>query len=452
MAGRKSLFKKRYGRFKKAQVRNAPTIHVVDAGGKHFHYWNNSNKGGYRFVDKDGNPLFTEVETAEGVKRKLIGAVRVTAEWIKTELPKLQDEGDITLSELAHFRPKTRKSKAQYLTATEILDLRDDIELNGGCFLLAHQDCTPNYLDRFRKLYNFPDAEKGDSYDPIYMYVAVMARPHIINSWRQVPERHPENDELSFDPPQRVKNGRMWKDKVTANLNWARTEAYSINFIHQKNEEFTDYNTEWLLDNFNNIGSQLTPRAVRMFGFDAAIKNAQPEYPMYIANRGKPEEYARWHDERGGFNHVAILTIIGCFRNAETGAIWVIRKKDGTLALPDNNFIRSYLLGFRERRKQSGTARSSIMQFSCMRYMKQRAEEEADFSLMDGRKSKYIHQLEDEQFELVRLWMNDHRRDCMNVVNVVKPMLLEEIANGAEYEVLIDMAQSEVKDNTTVCN
>lgn len=90
-----------------AKVVNDDTIiHILDYGQNSWWYWNSEDHMKYG---------------------KYTNAERVSEEFVLSLPDNLDGSDNIILSEVAHFSPRTRKSKAQPLTATKLLDFAEKL-------------------------------------------------------------------------------------------------------------------------------------------------------------------------------------------------------------------------------------------------------------------------------------------------------------------------------------
>ncbi len=311
-------------------------FHILDYGKNSWYYWNSK--------DHIKNGVFQKAE-------------KVSEEFVLS-LPDRLGENDIIVSEYAHFAPRTRKSKAQPLVATKILDLGEKCREKRIPFFLFPQDITTKLRLAYQHCVD-PKAKKGDEYDPYYLYWNLQKNPSLITGTSTIPERSFEeptiedkrngiiDSEMKSFFPKHVKNARIYIKKVNVILNGARMEDYSVA------DPETDTNTKWLLDNYEEIKSNLSENARNVFGFVEA-KNV--DYPRYITSTGS----ISWANENAigvpKFMHTAVLTVLACIRD-NVSDCWITMHED---KFANNTFIKNNILGIRPQRKKSGTARSNI--------------------------------------------------------------------------------------------
>jgi hypothetical protein len=322
------------------------TFHILDYGKNSWYYWNNRK-----------HIVNGEFQKAE----------KVSEEFVLSLPDKLDGENDIIASEYAHFAPRTRKSKAQPLAATKILDIGEKCREKEIPFFLFPQDITTKLLMAYQYCVD-PKAKKGDEHDPYYLYWNLKRNPNLITGTSTIPERSFEqptiedkrngivdSDTKSFFP-ERVEKIKTYRKRVNSILNAARMEEYSV-----ANPE-EDPNTKWLLDNYEEIKSNLSENARNVLGF---VEAEHVHYPRYINKNG----IISWasEDAKGvpKFMHIAVFTVIACIRD-NISDCWMTMYED---KFADNLFIKNNILGMRTQRKRSGTARSNIWYHSFRPYI-----------------------------------------------------------------------------------
>lgn len=426
------------------EILNWAVFHILDYGKNQFYYWNSRD-----FIDENGNYL---------------PAIPVTLDFVINELPYIITVGHVLQSEVAHMMPRTKKSKAQPLTGKQIFQMANIIKQQGGDFLLAPQDHAPKTLDLFRAEVD-PKAEKMDTQDPWYWHYYYQKFPRAFNALRSIPDLCEEEvtqediengildaETKSFSIKGLAANGKKWMKWVNINLNRMRADDYSVS----RPEE--DCCTTYLLKNITRWIDYMSQDPKVDLSYLQLERNLKvnSDYPLYQVNKGKDNEYTTWKSNNKKvdkttqkitfeipFPHVIFLSVLGTFMNSVTGKIQTIKTTTGNTALPDNNFLKRFIYGFREARKGSGVCRSNFMNFCCKRFLAWY------MSLFDIQPPKgSLSTLPVEEHEIAKKGMNDYRRLVMGISNACKKMLLEDIENGTlEYEVRIDQteyAESEI--------
>jgi len=394
------------------------TIHVLDYGQNSFWYWNSK----------------------DNIKRgKLQDAEKVSEEFVLS-LPDTLDGSDhVVLSEVAHFSPRTRKSKAQPLTATKLLDFSEALKEKGIDLFLFSQDITPKFLQSYKECVDV-EAEKGDSNDPKYLYWNVMRDPNIITGTTTIPKRMFEgptiedkrngivdSDTKSFFP-QKVQDIKTYRKRVNSVLNSARMNEYSV-----VNPE-EDPNTQWLLDNYEEIKSSLSESTRNVLGF---IETDNFNYPRYIAKTGT----IKWADE---FKHIAVLTVLACIRD-NIADEWMTLNDD---KFASNKFIKNNILALRTRRKCSGTPRSNVFywtfRFWIDKYCLERNVMLSYKSKTEKNKNGKPKQVKISQYALSnkdRAIYKQGRKlfgnSLMELYSVIRNIAYREIQNGANYNPIL---------------
>jgi hypothetical protein len=390
------------------------TIHILDYGQNSFWYWNSK----------------------DSIKRgKLQDAEKVSEEFVLSLPNTLDKSNHVILSEVAHFSPRTRKSKAQPLTATNLLDFSEILKEKDIDLFLFSQDITPKFLQSYRECVD-PEAEKGDSNDPKYLYWNIMKDPNVITGTTTIPERMFEeptiedkrngivdSDTKSFFP-QKVRDIKTYRKRVNSILNSARMNEYSV-----VNPE-EDPNTKWLLDNYEEIKSNLSESTRNVLGF---IETDNVNYPRYIAKTGT----IKWTDE---FKHISVLTVLGCIRD-NIADEWMTLNND---KFASNKFIKNNILGLRTRRKCSGTARSNIfywtfrfwidkycLERNVMLSCKSKTEKNKNGKPKQVKISQYA--LSDQDRAIYKQGRKLFGSSLMELYSVIRNIAYREIQNGANY-------------------
>jgi len=405
------------------KVNNPNTVfHIFDYGQNSFWYWNSRD-----------HIINGEFQKAE----------RVSEEFVLSLPDKLDGEDDIIASEYAHFAPRTRKSKAQPLVATKILDFGEKCKEKGIPFFLFPQDITT----KLRLAYQYcvdPEAGKGDENDQYYLYWNLKRTPNLITGTSTIPERSFEeptiedkrngivdSDTKSFFP-KRVEKIKTYRKRVNSILNAARMEEYSV-----ANPE-EDPNTKWLLDNYEEIKSNLSENTRNVLGF---VEAKHVHYPRYINKNGN----ISWAsgDVKGvpKFMHIAVLTVIGCVRD-NLGDCWMTMYED---KFADNLFIKNNILGMRTQRKHSGTARSNIWYHSFRPYIRKYCESRGvklsykhETLRTDGGNAKTIKIVQYALSEEDKKVYNEGRKlftsSIMEFLGVIKNLARKEINAGKPFD------------------
>lgn len=398
-----------------AKILNKNTIiHILDYGQNSWWYWNSQ--------DHITHGQYTEAE-------------KVSEDFVLSLASNLTSEDNVILSEVAHFSPRTRKSKAQPLTATKLLDFSEELSSKNISLFLFSQDITPKLLQSYRECVDI-EAEKGDTHDPKYLHWNLMKNPSIITGATTIPERRFEeptledrrngivdSDTKTFFP-QKIQDIKSYRKRVNSILNSARMNEYSVV------DPTEDSNTQWMLDNYQEIKSNLSETTRNILGF---IETDNVNYPRHIAKTGT----VRWTDE---FKHIAVLTVLACIRD---------NISDEWITLRDNNFasskfISNNILGLRSRRKGSGTARSNIF-YWCFRFWitKYCIEQNVELSYVSQTEKNKKGKPKSVKFSAYSLSNEDRKvynkgrklfKDAiMELYSVIRQMGYNEIRNGAAY-------------------
>lgn len=403
-----------------AKVVNDDTIiHILDYGQNSWWYWNSEDHMKYG---------------------KYTNAERVSEEFVLSLPDNLDGSDNIILSEVAHFSPRTRKSKAQPLTATKLLDFAEKLREKEIELFLFSQDITPKFLRTYKECVDI-EAEKGDEHDPKYLHFNLMRNPSIITGATTLPERRFEeptladkrngivdSDTKSFFT-QEVNDIKEYRKRVNGILNAARMNEYSV-----VNPE-EDPNTEWMLNNYKEIESNLSESTKSLLGF---IETKNVNYPRYIAKTGT----VKWATE---FKHIAVLTVIACIRD-NIADEWITLDGDN---FASNKYIKNNILSLRTRRKCSGTSRSNIFHWVfrffiekyCKEYgivisYKSKIEKNKNGSPMTIKLPYYA--LSDKDRATYKKVRKLFGNSLMELYSVIRDIAYREIRRGAPYSSIIN--------------
>lgn len=425
-----------------SEIVKSKTFYILDYGKRQWYLWNSKD---HYHPEKSGVDQFSDAEvfplnTPEDLQR-LIDTV----------------DNNILVTEHAHWKPRTKKSKSQPLLGEELLFLNNGIRNNGGFVLIGAQDMTANYLTFFRHTFGgvpttkkqredlekeFP---KTDTKDPYYLYHAVLNHPEILSSFNLPPteeadcEISEKDSQLSitkatkaFYASEEAANGLVWRTKVNANLNLSRMNDYSI----QSPED--DPNTTFLLENFEEIKSRLKLESQKVLGFvfsdehhieKAESKKNLETHPVYIVYKNNEDK--RRNEWNSYFHNVSVLSVLGSIRSSFDGK-WMVIQNGDKITMPSNNFMKRHVFGFRPKRKGSGVCRSNVTYWSATKvfsdYCKNRGT-----PTKSGHTKLNTYTLDAQTRTNFKDIRKQYKLAIMDLYSVLKSMALEDIKNGGDY-------------------
>ena len=249
--------------------------------------------------------------------------------------------GYAMVGEDAHFGVRqNEESYAQPFKEEQLFKFYKDCVDNNIILRLFPQKSTPRAAA-------YAGLIKSDETDPVSIYKLVRDFPEI--ALRKPPE--------SFELTEIRKEGYKHKDNLNKLLNFARRYDYN------------DSNTEWLIENIEEISSHLSPVAR-----DAFIK--------YYKKGGINVNQTFKPGKEGG--PTCLYSILGALVgkikvDTETGQTYISRDlniRESTGELPSWKFAKRHIFNFGPWHQKGGVARSNLMYHGAKNYIVRKAKDE----------------------------------------------------------------------------
>ena len=245
-------------------------------------------------------------------------------------LPEKLDPGTIVVVEYAHLGcPRQKYSLSQPFTADVLLDLYSRFKTNNITLKLFPQKCMPRAV-------SYSGLSKSDLNDPKSIYLFL----------KDFPEITLMNPPESFDTQEIIKEGWEWKDITNKILNVARRYNY---------ESEDDANAVFIKDNINYIYDHLSETARDAFNIQK-FKSRAKQDTININN----------------INLCQIYSILSVLRDFEGN----LRVRSSTGQLPNNYFIKRYVLCMTPFHFRGGVARSNLYYHGAMNWIIKKAKED----------------------------------------------------------------------------
>ena len=226
--------------------------------------------------------------------------------------------GKLIICEAAHLAvPRSIKSLSQPFTAAQLLGLYNSLELKGVTLRFVSGQSTPRAISA-------SGLPKSDKDDPKSIYRLLYKHREILDSL-MIPRK-------SFEVTDIVKLGWDWKDFTNQILNIARRYGYQ------------DNNSEYIIRNIQPIYDNLSPAAREVFGLELFKKTSKIGKPGTV-NIKKIKN-----------RMVQMNSILSIFRDDEGN----LRLLPDTGNLPNNYFIKRYVLCMTPNHRKGGVSRSNL--------------------------------------------------------------------------------------------